>query len=331
MRTLEEFTHFCASKLNSDLELLKSEQGKVVRKLVAYRSLIALMILFMLGFLFSFEMTSDFITGSIISIILTVLLLIAFIIIFIYVLSYQRKIKAEFVNKFKTLVIKSIVNFFDENLDYQPQGYIPQHEFAASGIIKRKIDRYYGDDLVEGKIGLTNFKFSEVHALVEEKSDDKSRYVEVFGGIFFIGDFNKNFSGQTYVLPDRIEKGMGRFANFFQSLAKGHGKLVKLEDIEFEKEFVVYSTDQIEARYILSTSLMQRILEFKRKAGSDIMLAFKSSNIYVAIPKKGSLFEPKIFGKLIAEETLRKYYEDLAIAISTIEDLNLNLRIWTKQ
>ena len=42
-----------------------------------------------------------------------------------------------------------------------------------------------------------------------------------------------------------------------------HGELVKLEDPEFEKSFVVYSGNQTEARYILSTSLMRRILDYK--------------------------------------------------------------------
>ena len=38
-------------------------------------------------------------------------------------------------------------------------------------------------------------------------------------------------------------------------------KLIKMDNPEFEKEFVVYSDNPIKARYILTHSLMQRILK----------------------------------------------------------------------
>ncbi|MBX3042474.1 MAG: DUF3137 domain-containing protein [Candidatus Kapabacteria bacterium] len=331
MKTYEEFSHFCAGKLNADLELMQTERSAVVRRLLILRLILGLMILGILGIMFLAEMLTESIEENTFLLVISVLIAISYLMIMIFIFMKQKKVRADFVIKFKNKIISSIVKFFDVSLSYYPEKFIPLNEFASSGLIDRRIERYYGDDYVEGKIGQTAFRFSEVHAFVEEGSDDKKRYVEVFGGIFFIGDFNKNFKGRTYVLPDKIEKTFGRFAKFFQSLSKSRGQLVKLEDIEFEKEFAVYSDDQIEARYILSTSLMQRILEFKRKAGSDIMMAFKESCIYMAIPIKGNLFEPKIFGKLVSEDTLRKYYADLNIAISSIEDLNLNLRIWSKE
>ena len=54
--------------------------------------------------------------------------------------------------------------------------------------------------------------------------------------------------------PDVAEKLLGNFLgnlvqkyNFPQS-----GKLVKLENVKFEKEFAVYGTDQIESRFVLT-------------------------------------------------------------------------------
>jgi len=61
------------------------------------------------------------------------------------------------------------------------------------------------------------------------------------------------------------------------------GELIKLEDPEFEKEFCVYGINQIESRYIFSTSLMHRILEFKRKWNTKIYLSFVDSKLYIAI------------------------------------------------
>ena len=70
----------------------------------------------------------------------------------------------------------------------------------------------------------------------------------------------------TLLYPDTAEKMFGKFGQSLQSLngkmAHGGRDVVKLEDPEFEKEFVVYAHDQVEARYVLSPSLMRRLLEF---------------------------------------------------------------------
>ena len=107
-------------------------------------------------------------------------------------------------------------------------------------------------------------------------------------------------------------------------------QLVKLEDPEFEKHFVVYSKDQIEARYILSTSLMRRIVDFKKKTKKDIHLSFVGSKVYVAISYVRDLFEPRVFQTLLSFEPIQQYFEDLSLAIGIVDDLNLNTRIWTK-
>ena len=108
-------------------------------------------------------------------------------------------------------------------------------------------------------------------------------------------------------------------------------QLIKLEDPEFEKFFVVYGGDQIEARYILSTSLMKRITDFKKKTGEQIYLSFIRGRVYVAISRSENLFEPSVFKTLLAFSTIQKYFEDLELAIGIVDELNLNTRIWNKQ
>lgn len=49
-----------------------------------------------------------------------------------------------------------------------------------------------------------------------------------------------------------------------QNINVGRPDVVRLEDPEFEKIFVVYSSDEVEARYILSTSFMERLVEFRK-------------------------------------------------------------------
>lgn len=331
MKSYHEFDLFCKSKLQPNLDKLSIMRSAIVKKIIIIRLFLGLMVIGVVGFMILAESFIYALESNIFLLISAVLFLIAYIILFIFLYKHQLKIKLDFIYDFKNEIINNIIKFFDESLTYKPFNFISFEEFTSSGLVPRKIDRYYGDDYVEGKIGNTSIKFSEVHAFIEEKSGKNTTYVEVFGGILFVADFNKNFTGRTYVLPDKMERSLGRFSNFLQGLIRSYGELVKLEDIDFEKQFMVYSSDQVEARYILSTSMMQRMMDYQKKANSDLMMAFVNSHIYIALPIRGRLFEPKIFGRLTSEETLRNYYEHLHLTFSCVEDLNLNLRIWSKE
>jgi hypothetical protein len=236
-----------------------------------------------------------------------------------------------YVHQFKGKIIQRLVHFIDSNLTYSRAGYISQSSFVGSKIFTTKPNVYKGDDLVRGKIGATAIEFSELNAVHESGSGKNRSRHTIFKGLFFIGDFNKHFSGQTVVLPDTAEKLFGKFGQKLQAMNFFRGKLIKLEDPEFEQLFAVYGNNQIEARYILSTSLMERITNFKKKTGQKIYLSFVWSKVYVAISFTKSLFEPRIFNTLLDFGPVREYFEDLQLAIGIVEDLNLNTRIWSKE
>jgi len=238
--------------------------------------------------------------------------------------------RRSYVAEFKKIVIGRTVRFIGEDLQYDPRGYIDKATFISSKIFTTRPDHYRGDDLVWGKVGQTEVRFSEIR-VEEERGTGKNRHRHtIFHGLFFVGQFNKEFKGWTVVLPDTAERLFGRLGQKLQELNIFRGKLIKLEDPEFERQFVVYGNDQVEARYILSTSLMERITAFRQKVGRALYLSFVGSKVYVAIPYMQSLFEPKTFGTLLEFENVKEYFEDLALAVGIVEDLNLNLRIWSK-
>jgi hypothetical protein len=243
--------------------------------------------------------------------------------------------KEAFAKLFKAKIITKIVSFYDEQFTYNATEGIPSEQFINSCILKQYPDRYASEDLVEGKLGATEFKFSEVHA--EEKfkvrdSDgkDRTQFRTLFKGLFFVADFNKPFRSRTIVLPDTAERLFGNIiGKTLQSWGASRGEqLVKLEDIEFEKHFVVYSEDQIDARYILSTSLMRRVVDFKKKFNKVMYFSFVESKIYVAIPYNRNLFEPRVDESILNFSTIQEYFDDIALVVGLVEDLNLNTRIW---
>ena len=244
--------------------------------------------------------------------------------------------------KFKVEVMPRLISIVDPSRTYDPNRGISQSAFLASGIYRQGIDRYSYEDYFTGSVGETAFSFSEVHAEYKTESTDskgnrQTQWHTIFKGLFFIADFNKNFQGETYLLPDRVE-GWGGFGRWLQEVGSKMdsrpGELVKLEDLEFEKLFKVYSTDQIEARYILSTSLMQRLTAFRKQVNSDIAISFVNSNINIAISSNRDRFEPPgiFWGPgMLTLEMLEEHLRDIKLAEAVVQELNLNLRIWTKQ
>jgi hypothetical protein len=247
--------------------------------------------------------------------------------------ALYRYLISGYVHDFKMSVIRKIIWFIDPSLTYHARGHISPAEFNSSRIFTQYPDRMQGDDLVTGKIGFTGVKFSEVHAEHETRSTDRQgqsrkRHRTIFKGLFFIADFNKKFYGKTVVLPDSAERLLGSVGSFLQSVNKGRGEVIRMDNPEFERYFVVYGDDQIESRYVLSTSLMQRILDFKRKTGKRVYIAFVGSQVFVAIPYKRSLFEPSVFSKVTSFRGAHRHFEDLDLALGIVDDLNLNTRIW---
>ncbi|NAY93075.1 DUF3137 domain-containing protein [Muricauda sp. JGD-17] len=149
-----------------------------------------------------------------------------------------------------------------------------------------------------------------------------------FVGMFAFVDFPKSFKGTTVVLPDQYEKKLGYLAKNIQSINFKRDELVNLEDVAFENEFVVYSTDQVEARYLLSPSLMERISNFKRKIKSPISLSFKDNKLYIAVTMPHGFLSLRTNENLITSNALELFYDDITTAIGIVEDLNLNTKIW---
>jgi len=242
-----------------------------------------------------------------------------------------------FVQDFKGSVIAGIVRFCDENLSYAPTRSISQSKFRTGEIFNfPRIDRYKGEDYVSGVLEATEIEFSEIHAEYKtetrnSKGHRSTQWHTIFKGLYFIADFNKHFKGMTVVLPDVAERLFGFLGKALQKMNITRGELIKLEDPEFEKLFAVYGDDQIEARYILSPSLMKRISDFKKKTGKRIFLSFIHSNVHVAVETGKNMFEPRIFRTLLDFDMTAEYLQDLQFAVGIVDDLNLNTRIWTKE
>lgn len=329
MKTEQEFQYFYETNLSPMLGGLELDRKKVAKQfwlfLFAEIFLIGISVLFFYTELLLFTQTI---------MIIALIVFVAYNIIFAIVHNISA---SKFRKRYKYSVVQPILLFMNDGLTFEPKGKIAQDEYMNSKIFLTRPDKYSGEDLVLGKVGSTAIKFSELHTQYKtqthsSKGGTKTQWHTIFRGVFFIADFNKNFNGTTVVLPDISERIFGWLGTKLQQLnfIRG-GKLIKLEDPEFEKQFAVYGDDEVEARYLLSTSLMQRILDFKKKSGKTIGLSFTNSKLNIAITIYKNLFEARIFKKISDYKFIKETYNYFALFLAIVEDLDLNTRIWTKE
>lgn len=238
---------------------------------------------------------------------------------------------------FKEIVVPQIIKFFDPSLEFHPDRMVPSKLYDLSGLFAQEWDDYDGEDFVSGFYKGVEVMFSELKTEYEtESTDDEGNTTRtthtIFDGVFFVADFHKDFKYRTYVLPDVAEKYFGKLlggffqkCNVFQS-----GKLIKLENVEFEKGFAVYADDPVEARYILSPLLMERLLVLRKRFACPLQIAFVDSCMFIAISTKEDFFELsslKNFDITVAEHCKN----ELEMFLKIVEELNLDRRIWSKQ
>ena len=145
-----------------------------------------------------------------------------------------------------------------------------------------------------------------------------------FRGLFANAVLEKKINGSVVVLPDRLESKLDYLAKNIQALKSVNGnKLVTLEDVEFERYFAVYASDEILARYVLTPAMMLRMTELKKKYNRDIMLSFNDNQFFFAVAMPEGFLT--LGGSSLASgEALKDLYDNFATAQGILNDLKLN-------
>lgn len=189
----------------------------------------------------------------------------------------------------KLMLVQPVSAEFQLGYELDPGQPPDMPTFRSLGLVPGW-DRAKYEDRLTGARNDTPFSFYEAH--LEEKrttTDSKGRtrttWVTVFRGQCLVVKFHKQFHGVTKVYRD-----MGML-NFFSKLGQlGKGQKVALEDPVFEKAFEVYSTDQVEARFILTPDFMERLVGLERTfKGKQVRCAFAGGEMYLCCEGKNLL------------------------------------------
>lgn len=142
-----------------------------------------------------------------------------------------------------------------------------------------------------------------------------------FRGVLVEFDMNKNFEGHTFV-HERANTSRGIKFN------RSKFEEVKLEDPEFMQKYVVYSDNQVEARYVLTTAFIERFLKMKVAFKAKyIRAAFKDGKITIAINAGRDLFQMANLEKDTDSNTFTELFDEILSVLELINALKLNQKI----
>ncbi len=160
-------------------------------------------------------------------------------------------------------------------------------------------------------------KLEQKRTSTDSKGRTKTRWVTVFQGQCWTFDAPKVFYGKTIVSRD---------AGMFNALA-GFGSSLdraRLEDPVFEKAFEVRTTDQVEARFLLTPDVMQTLVDLEESfAGKKLRVAFCDGKI-TAAAEAGNLFEAgSMFKRLDDESRVQRLLQDFAAVFQVVDVLHV--------
>ncbi len=237
------------------------------------------------------------------------------------------KAQDEYNEFYKEVFIPALIKDIDESFTYSAYGGISQSEFNAAGIYRPST--FYSEDSVRGVYKGVKFNLCEIISHEREYPRINNKYVAAFillkyafdqysdfKGSVLKCEFNKKFNGKTVAVSKDFN-------------TKFLGEKELLDDVKFNENFRVFTTDKVEARYLLTPVFMGKlnILKAYKNTLKSPSAAFMDNKFYLFCFSRRNFFEGRLFDKLDIAEARReqRYVRQM---LSVIDELNLSLDIY---
>ncbi|WP_230279002.1 DUF3137 domain-containing protein [Croceicoccus sp. Ery15] len=195
----------------------------------------------------------------------------------------------------------------------------------ALGMVPRH-DRARFEDHWSGEIAGHHFELHE--AKLEEKrgSGKNRRWVTVFRGAIITMQYGRGIHSRTLLLREGKHRGFFGGRKDAVKLDGERFESVPIVHPEFEDAFDAWTTDPVEARYLIHPSYVERLLEIENSfAGKDICALFdgrhERGDLVIAV-KTGNMFESGHMNAAMDEQMVARTIEQFGTLARLAETMN---------
>lgn len=228
------------------------------------------------------------------------------------------KSKKYYKNNYKDKAIGWLLEGYEYSFDRY--GQISSAVFDKSQFAYYDYDKYLGTDKLiinipnnDGRksnnyLNLCDLKVTRI----EKNEEGNAREVTVYNGVFGYIEFPFEFKCTLCV---NTKYGNG-------------GKLekVKLEDINFNKMFKVYSNDQIESRCILTPDMMTYLYDLNMRLGG-LKLTITGNNMYLGF-NYFDMLELADYKSDNIDSMFKNFYDEIEALLSLVEEIKNNDKVF---
>lgn len=195
---------------------------------------------------------------------------------------------------------------------YEQKGFvpIPLEDFYRLKILPDVNQTQKFEDKISGHVGGSEFILHELR--LDNGGTDGNWMFE--GQILRVA-CPKAFLGETIVLRKKFDASR----KVDETLKK-----VGLVSKQFEALFNVYSTDQVEARYLLPPDFIQHLIDFENSIeGRNLRFGFVDQHLLVSIETEDRFQSSSVFKAIESSEDVQKNIKELKAIVDIIEYLNV--------
>ena len=241
-----------------------------------------------------------------------------------------QKPKKEFIRAFKNVfVLKSLQSVFTD-LVYEPEKGLNESVIANTRMMNMG-DRYSSNDYISGKYKNINVVQADVHIEEEHESTDSNghttrTWVTIFRGRWMIFDFNKTFKANIQVSQKNF--GNSKIKNWGQKIKY---KKVMMEDQAFNNMFKTFAQEELDAFYVLTPSLMEKIKKLANSIQGKLLFCFIDNKLHIGLQNGKDSFEHSIFKQIDEEKVTNEIAQDIKVITNFVDELSLDNDLFRRE
>ena len=310
MKTKEELERFFQREILPNISIPQAQQGNEKKKRMIFGGFFVAMLILVLA-----KQAA-----------LSFLLFFGFIVYSVFTRdksSYKKRRRT--IGSYQRLVVKPLINAIDPTLNYSPSRGVSYDAILASRLVEdHHTKKFTANNLLTYQNDGLPVRLSHVYL---EHKDEEGDYVPALAGLFAVTEARRPAAGKTIVSFDLAERFLGFVGQGLQykSMYRGLEK-IRLDSPGFEKQYVVHASDRIEANYLLSYTVMEKLTQLIEEYKLFPRISFVKDKVYVVVLDHG-FFQPFSWSKQLRFKDVEQSIDALYFAREVIKAIHHHHRL----